>query len=188
MTKKLKSNFLCQKDDRFLCALNKKYLPTIRKWRNQQIDFLRQANTLSNHDQLKWWKKVINDKSQSLFSLQHKEEFIGYCGLVYIDIAHKRAEFSFLVDPSRAKNKTIYKEDFTSALDMVCQFGFENLKLNKIFIDTFEFRKNHILMIQEFGFRREATLKNHYFKRGKYCNSIIQSLFYSDWVKIKKKK
>lgn len=156
--------------------LKKEHLSSLKDWRNAQVDVLRQVKILSDFDQQKWWRIIKRDKTQSLFAITENKKFIGYCGLTNIDFRHKRAEVSFLVNPIRAKNKAVYEKDFWAVLYILCSHGFKKLGLNKIFTDTFEFRENHIKIIEKFGFKKEAKLRNHYFKRGKFYNSIIHSI------------
>jgi RimJ/RimL family protein N-acetyltransferase len=153
------------------------YLPFLKKWRNEQIDILRQTKILTQKDQLEWFKKIKKNKDQKLFAILDNKKFIGYCGLVYIDFRHKRAELSFLVDTNRADSKNIYRNDFLAVLNMLCDYGFKKLDLNKIFVETISYRKNHIEILEEFGFKEEAVLKKQYFKKGKFCDSIIHSIF-----------
>ena len=164
--------------------IKKEHLPFLKKWRNKQKDILRQTNLLTDKDQAEWFKKIKRDKNQKLFAVYEGKKFIGYCGLVYIDFRHKRAEISLLTETKRAKNKETYGEDFISAFKMLCRHAFENLKLNKIYTDTIDFRKENIRILEKLGFKKEAVLKKHYFKKRRYCDSIIQSLFLKDWKKI----
>ena len=153
----------------------------MKDWRNKQMDVLRQTKPLADSDQKKWWICLKKDKNQSLFAIginsEKGIEFVGYCGLTNIDYSNKRAEISFLTAPERADNKKIYREDFLSALNWLCRYGFKELKLNKIFTETFDFRKDHIKIIEEFGFKKEATFRKQYFKEGKFCDSVIHSIF-----------
>lgn len=157
--------------------IKKQYLSPLKEWRNSQTDVLRQNKRLTDSDQEKWFLKIRKDKTQKLFSILDGKKFIGYCGLTYIDHFNRRAEISFLVDPERAKDAAVYKEDFLSALKWLSNYGFNRLKLHKIFVETFEFRKSHLKILEEFGFKREAVLRGHYYKKGKFYNSLIHSIY-----------
>ncbi len=157
--------------------IKKEHLPFLKEWRNEQRDILRQTKILTDKDQAVWFKKIKKDKNQRLFAIFDDKKFIGYCGLVYVDFRHKRAEISFLDNTNRAKKGDLYKQDFLAVLDMLCRYGFKNLGLNKLFVETISFRKGHMEILEEFGFKKEAVLKKQYFKKGKFYDSLIHSIF-----------
>lgn len=163
--------------------IKKEHLPFLKKWRNAQKDTLRQSKILTDKDQENWFKKIKKDKNQRLFCIYDDGKFIGYCGLVYIDLRHKKAEMSFLEDTQRAENKKTYRTDFLAVIDMLCGYGFKQLGLNKIFAETIVFRKGHIKILEEFGFKKEALLKEQYFKKGKFYDSLIHSMFSKNFKK-----
>ncbi len=186
-----KINFLYQHNNRYLCQLEKKFLLKLKEWRNVQMKVLRQCAPLTDFHQKKWYAHLKEDKSQVLFAIKAKTtkklDFIGYCGITNIDFKNRRGEISFLVNPIRVKKKEIYKKDFLAVLYMLCKYGFEELNLNKIFTETFDFRKKHIKILEKFGFRKEGELREQYFGDGKCFNSIIHSLLALEWDLLKNK-
>ena len=190
---KEKISILYGLDGRYLSSLEKKFLTKIKNWRNAQMEILRQSKPLTDYDQEKWFQQIREDKNQSLFSIIAKNEknkkmkFIGYCGITYIDYKNRRGALSFIVDTKRALNKEIYKRDFMAVLNMICHYGFEELNLNKIFTETFSFRKNHISILEEFGFHFDGILREHHFAHGRYYDSIIHSLLANEWRTKQKK-
>ncbi len=176
--------------NRSLGPLEKEHLSKLKDWRNIQVKVLRQYAPITDFQQENWFRHMKGDGSQVLFSLTEgrgsKKKFIGYCGITNIDFKNRRGEISFIVDPSRISNRNIYRMDFIAVLYMICQYGFEELNLNKIFTDTFEFRKDHIRILEGFGLRKEGVLRKHYFGRGGYFDSFIHSILASEWKGIKK--
>jgi len=161
--------------------MEKQYLEKIKKWRNAQMEILRQWKPLTDYNQEKWFQEISESNNQVIFSIiifnkGNIKKFIGYCGLVNIDHINKKAELSFLVDPERVTKRKIYKEDFVSALNAICNYGFNQLNLNKIFTETFCFRKYHIEILKEYGFKKEGILRENQYINGKYCDSIIHSI------------
>jgi RimJ/RimL family protein N-acetyltransferase len=177
---------LFQMNGRYLCPLEREHLPMLKKWRNQQMRFLRQHTPLTSFHQEQWYPKAMNDDSQVLFSIllsksDKSSELIGYCGIVYIDLINRRGEISFLVSPERASDRDLYRVDFLSVLFMLCEFGFEQMGLNRLYAETFSFRKEHMEILEEFGFVREGKMRKHVFADGKYHDSLFHSLLMSEW-------
>ena len=185
--KKSKIGVLYEFNERCLCPLERQFLPKLKKWRNLQIKVLRQFKLLTDYDQEKWFENLSEDEHQLIFGIitfdekREKEVLIGYCGITNIDFKNRRGEISFLVDPDRVKDEKLYREDFLSVLYMLCKCGFEELNLNKLFTETFSFRKNHLRILEEFGFKSDGTLRSHHFTCGQYYDSIIHSLLFSEW-------
>lgn len=184
---KQRQHLIFEFNGRRFFPLEKPHLEKLREWRNAQMNVLRQWKPLTDHNQEKWFQEISEAVNQVVFSIvtfdkDGNERFIGYSGLVYIDHINKRAEISFLVDPERASKRGIYKEDFTAALRALCEYGFNQLNLNKIFAETFEFRKYHIEILEKFGFKRDGVLREHQYVNGKYWDSIIHSILKSEFL------
>lgn len=174
--------------------MEQEYLPILKKWRNLEIQILRQFRPLTDYDQEKWFASLQCDKSQVIFGiLTHDDNsseptFIGYCGITNIDLKNRVGEISFLVSPERVDNEKLYRTDFLSILSMLSRYGFEELNLNKLFTETFAFRTTHMKILEEFGFKQEGVLRQHHFTGGKYYDSFIHSMLSSEWMKQEKNK
>lgn len=166
--------------------IKKEHLFIIKNWRNQQRDILRQVKLLADNDQKKWFAKIQKDTRQKLFSIINNGVLVGYCGLTNIDASNKRAEVSFLVNPKIAKDKNAYKDYFLVVLRYLTKYGFSILKLNKIFTETFDFRKEHMKILKDFGFKKEAIFKKHYFKRGRWCDAMVHAMFAKQYYGMEK--
>jgi len=136
---------------------------------------------------LKFIKNLSEKENQVIFGIitfneeSKKKMLIGYCGVTNINFKNRSGEISFLADPDRVKDEKLYREDFLSALYMLCKYGFEEINLNKLFTETFSFRKTHLETLEEFGFKRDGILRNHHFTYGQYYDSVIHSLLISEW-------
>lgn len=178
---------------RYLYPISKEHLSILKDWRNSQMDILRQWKPLTEYNQEKWFRKISEDNTQVIFAIMVPNEkeksmrFIGYCGITNIDFRNRRGEISFLVNPVRVQDKKLYREDFLSVLYMLCQYGFEELNLHKIFAETFDFREDIIKELEEFGFNLNGILRDHQFIKGKYYSSNIHSILYKEWNNTKKK-
>ncbi len=163
-----------------LIPLREEDIYKIKKWRNEQMDVLRQKRVLTNADQGKYFKDyVLPNFSEEyptmiLFSfLDENNNLIGYGGLTNIDWESKRAEISFLVDTSRITDKEIYRSDFGSFLKMIKQVAFDDLKFNRLFTETYDIRPLHISILEENNLRAEGRMKEHVYINGSYVDSLL---------------
>ena len=153
--------------DRKLVPLRKIDLISVMQWRNAQLKVLRQREPLTPEKQERYYQGVIlpsyaeKKPSQILFSYLHKEELIGYGGLVHIAWEDRRAEVSFLVAPERVADSFIYSQDFSFYLSLIKQVAFQHLGFTRLFTETYDIRPHHISILESSGFRLEGRLKAH---------------------------
>jgi len=173
-----------------LTPIRKQDIQKIRKWRNDQMDILRQNKILTKLEQEDYFNKIIKRTFQEnkpnciLFSFLLNDECIGYGGFVHIDWFLKRSEISFLNETNRAQNQETYKTDYSIFLKIILQIAFEQLCLNRIFTETFAFRKNTSKLLEKFGFRLEGRLKNHVMVKGNYFDSLIHGFLKQYYKKL----
>jgi RimJ/RimL family protein N-acetyltransferase len=168
-----------ERDAYALQAVQPEHIENIRQWRNAQLDILRQSVRLTPEQQKAYyasnvWPAMKEDRPDNLLLCFFKgEELIGYGGLVHIAWDHRRAEVSFLVEQSRAKDPPRYRLDFLAFLSMIKELAFDDLRLNRLFTETYATRTNHILVLEEAGFRYEGTLRQHVIVGGRPVDALL---------------
>lgn len=161
----------------------------IKKWRNEQLQILRQNEELSDDQQRMYYKNIIMPTfqqkypNQILFSFLYQDVCIGYGGLVHISWHDSRAEVSFLLDSNRLFDKKIYSKDFKAFLKIIKTVAFKDLNLNRIYTETFDIRKHHINILVISGFRYEGRLRKHIMINNKFIDSLIHGCLKDDHVK-----
>lgn len=181
--------YICLDQDeyRFLSYSLKSVQPadieTIRKWRNSQMDILRQSSTISPAQQREYfthyiWPSMNNTQPENIlltFSLNHRK--IGYGGLVHISWINKTAELSFLLNPIYMKNMTVYKKHFDAFIHLLLDIAFRSFDFNKISTETYHFRRETINILEENGFLFEKIIKSKKIIRGKEIKSFVHYHF-----------
>ena len=172
-----------------LVPLRERDVESIRKWRNEQIDILRQNKPLTKDEQSKYYHQVIKKSFYEkkpkiiLFSFLIKNNCIGYGGFVHIDWNSKKAELSIIFDTNRTKEPRIYKKEFSIFLKIILNIGFKQILFNKIFTETFDIRPPTIRILEECGFDCEGRLKSHVKIKNKYKDSLIHGLVKEEFIK-----
>ena len=174
-----------------LIPIRQKDIQSVRKWRNDQIEILRQKNILTAKDQSAYYNKVIKQSFKQkhpeliLFSFLYEGNLVGYGGFVHINWNLKRAEISFLTNTSRNKNKKEYKKDFSSFLKIIIPIAFEEIKFNKLVTETFDIRPITMNILEKFGFKYEGRLKMHIHIKNSYFDSLVHGFLRKDFLKDK---
>jgi RimJ/RimL family protein N-acetyltransferase len=151
-------------------------IEAIRLWRNAQLDVLRQSNPITREEQERYFATrvwpFVNEPQppQILLSYFDGGRHIGYGGLVHIAWEHKRAEVSFLLDPTRAAQ---YCADFATFLRLIREFAFRELGLQRLFTETYAMRTEHMQVLEDAGFQPEGVMRRHVLVGGRPVDSII---------------
>ena len=139
-------------------------------------------NTLSlpfpyREENAHFWFKMAEDgfanKDAFIFGIREKEnlKLIGAVGL-HLDVAHHKAEVGYSLGKSFWNNGYV-----SEALQEVLKFGFEELKLNKIYASHFHHNPASSKVLEKNGFVFEAELKQEILKNGKYLDLFRYALF-----------
>ncbi len=159
-----------------LGTIEKDHIELIRKWRNEQIEILRQTKPISYAEQEEYFSKLNKDDKVILFSiLDQKDKLLAYCGLVNINYVNETAELSFLANTGIAKTNT-YSDLFLFVLKELVKYAFDTLNLHKVWTETYAFRDKHIEILESFGMTKEGVLREHVYYKGKRYSSIIHSI------------
>ena len=167
-----------------LRAVEKQDLPFLRDWRNI-VEFrknFREVRELSLTDQEAWFDSLQKTKHINymftIVDLDTKKP-IGAAGLLYINWIIRSADFSFYIgdDNKYIGNDGIAKE----ATQLLIDYGFKNLNLNKIWMELYEFDSEKIdFFTNKFNFRQDGLLRDNCFENGRYWNSHIISLIVNE--------
>ncbi len=166
-------------DSYSVTCIQPEHIQTIRVWRNEQIDVLRQAAPLSPDQQERYYAAKIwptmedSQPDNILLSYFLNGTHIGYGGLVHVSWENRRAEVSFLVAPPRAMVEETYEADFSSFLKLMKILAFDDLGLNRLCTETYSFRFQTISILEGAGFRHEGTLRQHVIKHGTAVDSVM---------------
>ena len=166
-------------------VIQDKDIETIRRWRNNKLEVLRQNSKISKKAQIKYYKNNIWNELKKkhpinmLFTFNLNNSIIGYGGIVNISWQNKRGEISFLLDDKINENSKLYQIYFEKFLKLIKLIAFKEIKIKKIYTETYSFRKKHIKILSSFGFKKEGYLISQYYNANKFYNSYIHSLINS---------
>jgi len=88
-----------------------------------------------------------------------------------IDSRHNKAERGYWLDAK------YWNQGFaTEAVKSIITFGFDELKLKRIYATHFDHNLASGRVMEKAGMQREGTLKCHTLKNGKYQNHILYAI------------
>lgn len=163
----------------YLKAIDREELPYLMNWRNRPDfrKYFREYREINLDMQEKWYEdKVIKDDSTVMFSIKDVEnnELLGCCGLCYINWIHRYADLSLYIGWNNE-----YIDDKGYALEackLLFNYAFNELNLNKIWTEIYEFDDKKKSLYDSLGFKVDGVLRQNYFHYGKWWSSYILSL------------
>jgi len=161
-----------------------------QRWRNDYKirKFCRQHTLIDIYSQQEWLIEQVENPKIKMFgvgifdSKTNPKDLtlaptidVGVCGLTSIDFINRSAEFSLYIAPEHQK-----KGYGKKALELLLKHGFEDWNLERIWGETYD--KNPASKTFEIvGMQKEGTLKNSYFREGKYIDSHIYAILKDDY-------
>ncbi|NLL28997.1 MAG: GNAT family N-acetyltransferase [Bacteroidales bacterium] len=153
-----------------------KYLLNLR-WDKEVMEYLIH-DPISFKDQTDWYNSIKKtDVALSIFLKENNElKIIGTIGLYDIKIRHQRAILRVRLDPTQ-QGKGYAKE----AMNLILDYGFNTLNLNKIISDSFVDNTAIINLTLKLGFKQEGLLVGHYFHKGEFRDAYQFGLLRKDF-------
>ncbi len=161
----------------------------IMKWRNEQIEALRQNKPLTQEDQLKYFEETVRPQfsqekpDQFLLIFTIEDKFIGYGGLVHLNWEDARGEVSFLLESERAKDPNLYLRECKLFMNLLMKCAFLTLNLNKISTEAYSHREFHVRALESSGFTREGILREQTQVRGVWTDAVVASCLKSEYLR-----
>jgi RimJ/RimL family protein N-acetyltransferase len=161
-----------------LRAVEKDDLILLRDWRNNS-DFrknFREHKELNILNQENWFNRTYSNPNDFMFVIVDLEnnEPIGAGGLLYTNWINRSADFSFYI----GRDKVYIDENYAfDAAQTLIKYGFEDLNLNKIWMELYEFDQKKLDFFKNrFDFKVDGKLRQNAFHEGKYWDSYIISI------------
>ncbi len=131
-------------------------------------------------DMAERYKKAEKDMSQQRFLVLTRKDKTPVAKVSFFDFnpLNRSAELGLIVDPDERKKG--YGAD---AIKILARHLFLYRGLNKVYARTAEFNVAAIALMESLGFKKDATLRDHYFYQGEFHKGFIYSLlqFEPDW-------
>lgn len=159
-----------------LRVIEKTDLPIIQTWRNDERlrRYFREYRDFSITQLENWYNNMIVDNRFEFFIIENKEnKAVGIAGITYIDWVNRHADVHFYIGEDF---KWIDDKHSHEAFDIILDYGFNTLNLNKLWAEIYEIDKLKLEFFQNRGFKIDANLRDHYYYKGKYYTSHILSL------------
>jgi RimJ/RimL family protein N-acetyltransferase len=103
---------------------------------------------------------------------------IGTTGLHEVDLESGSAAFGIAIGEEEDRGRGYG----TDALNAICDFGFGELRLERIWLDVYEPNRRAQRSYQKAGFVLEGTMRRANFRRGEFMDVQRMSLLRDEWL------
>lgn len=168
----------------YLTAIEQEDLEQLRNWRNlpNYRKHFREYREISQTMQKNWFEHVVNgDNTTIMFAIRMVDtnELAGCCGLCYINWVHRHSDLSLYIGKGEA-----YIDDEGIAEEscrLLFEYGFNELGLNKIWTEIYEFDDKKYDLYKKLGFKEDGFLRKQYFYEKKWWGSYLLSLLSEEY-------
>ena len=152
----------------------------IIRWRNSlyvKKNFIYQ-NDFTEEGQINWYNTQILTKKVAQFII-YSEDFKKDVGSVYlrdIDEVHRKAEFGIFIGEKDCLGRGIG----STATSLIVEYGFNQLKLNRIFLRVFTRNAGAIKAYKKAGFKEEGIFRQDVMVDGTFEDVMYMSILKTD--------
>lgn len=156
-------------------------LAKIVEWRNKPrvLRNLFSYLPLSMAQQEKWFEGYLNRRDDLMFIIENEGGIpIGTIGLDNIDHKNAVAEYG---------RKIIGEDEYlgqgyaTDAGRTLIRFAFQQMNMNRLFMETLATNERTIHVCEKVGFRVEGTLREAVFLDGAYHDILVMAMLRREW-------
>lgn len=157
-------------------------LPRIAAWRHQPdlLLTMREWRPLTDVDQDAWLHRISGaNRTDFVFVIRIRKDHtpIGVVSLAHWDGFNANAEIGFYLGEPTARGKGYA----SAAVQLVQQWGFEILRLRRIYAEVFSFNEPSLALMRRCGYQEEGRLREHVYRMGAWHDTILFGLLYREW-------
>jgi RimJ/RimL family protein N-acetyltransferase len=158
-------------------------VPTFVRWFSdaEVTRYLRVRAPFSEAAEAKWFEQMVEKQGKSDFHfvicLIEDGRPIGTAGLHGLDLENGHAEFGISIGEKAEWNKGYG----TETLQAICDFGFGQLRLERIYLEVYAPNTAGQRAYQKAGFQTEGTMRHAHFADGEFMDVLVMSQLRDEW-------
>ena len=167
-----------------LRAIEKEDLPHFVAWLNdpEVRQHLQMYQPLSMAQEEEWFKGILQrslDEQPLVIEVKIDDGWqpVGNVGLFGINHSDHSAEIGIFIG-----EKTFWSQGYgTEAMRLMLKHGFEDINLNRIFLQVYETNPRGQRAYEKVGFVLEGRMRQARYLQGRYIDVLLMSVLRSEW-------
>lgn len=162
-----------------LRAFEQEDIKDLHKWLNDDEAISMVGHTYMNIEEVIKKVSKMQSNGDSIMVIEDKDKnLVGWIYLTNISFEHGRAEIGLVLSPEHRGHG--YGR---VAMEEMIKIGFNQLRLNKIYLTTRGINKRAIALYEKVGFVLEGTLRQQSFVNGEYHDNYFMGILAKEWNK-----
>jgi len=149
-------------------------------WRNspEVAAYMYTDHAISVEEHARWLAAALSAEDRRYWIIEMDGVPVGLANLARIDHAARRCEWAYYLAGSSTRGKGVGAQVEYA----VIRYVFAGLKLNKLWCEVLLENEAVWKLHESFGFRREALLRQHVCKGGRFQDVVGLGLLAEDWA------
>jgi RimJ/RimL family protein N-acetyltransferase len=144
--------------------------------------FLGLKTPISPDDAAEFAQQLISQQGRGAFSfaicLLADDRRVGTITLRAVDRENGAAEMAITITDKADQGQGLG----TDALNCLVDYGFGELRLERIYLHVFDYNERAMRSYEKAGFQTDAVLRRHRFHRGDHHDVHLMSILRGDWL------
>lgn len=165
-------------------------VPRFVRWLNdaETTSYLSMRAPMSEAMEEKWFEAMVERQGKDQFHfvmcMLADDRPIGTVSLFAIDYVNGNAGIGISIG-----EKTLWGKGYgTDAMNALLDFGFGMLRLERLWLDVYDFNKRARRSYEKSGFVSEGIKRHDVFKQGRYVDVELMSMLRDEWAAQPRKK
>ncbi|MCJ7648924.1 MAG: GNAT family N-acetyltransferase [Candidatus Lokiarchaeota archaeon] len=129
-----------------------------------------------------WFDAIKHQEDSVYFSIllldeEDPEKIIGNCAIQRINAKNRACSCGITIGEKEYQSKGYGPE----AMEMLVEYGFNTLNMNRIELVVYEFNIRAYKSYQKVGFIEEGRKRQARYHNGKYYDEVIMAILREDW-------
>jgi len=148
------------------------------KWINDEKNnkFLHYDIPLNKEKTFLWFKNKADNRLDCV--IEYEDVPVGLIGLINIDNINSKAEYYISIGRHDLKRKGIA----TTATELILEYAFNDLKLNKVYLNVDEENEAACRLYEKIGYKIEGLFIKDMLHKGKLINRKRYAIFSDDFL------
>jgi RimJ/RimL family protein N-acetyltransferase len=165
-------------------------IPTFVRWFNdiETTSFVSQRAPMGQALEERWFERMLETqgKDADLFVICQltDDRPIGTIGLFDIDYVDGNAGMGIVIGEKELWGRGLGSDALAALLD----FGFGQLRLERIWLHVYEFNQRGRRSYEKCGFVLEGTLRHAAHRRGRYWDVYVMGILRDEWAALPRKR
>ena len=166
--------------------LKREHIDIFLKWFNDPeiTQYLIMYKPLTRDFEEEWFDTIKHQEDSVYFSIllldqDDHEKIIGNCAIQNINAKNRACSCEITIGEKEYQNKGYG----TEAMEMLVEYGFNTLNMNRIELVVYDFNIRAYKSYQKVGFIEEGRKRQARYHNGKYHDEIIMAILREDWEK-----